>query len=136
MTITETFPPNYDDIKAALPAVADEKAAVFTYGDTLHNPHKTDVLPHLRVHEAVHAQRQKDPDAWWKQYLSDPAFRLEEELAAFSAQYHFTRSILSAKKQKTVLTYLARDLSSEAYGNLLDYSKAEMLIKRAEHALA
>lgn len=136
MKIETTYPPHYEAIKAAFPAVAESHSVVFTHGDTLHNPHETDIRPDLMFHESVHARQQRNkPDEWWKRYMSDPEFRLAQEVEAYSEQYRFLRSMLPSKKLKIALTHLALDLAGAGYGSLVDYQKAESLIRHAEKTI-
>ena len=130
MRIENTPPPNYEEIAAVFPAVADSQSAVFTYGETIHNPHGVNIRPDLELHESVHTEQQKGkPKEWWDRFLSDPEFRLSQELEAFAKQYQYARTILSSARAKIVLHYLALDLSSAEYGNLVSYQRAESLIR-------
>lgn len=132
MTIEETFPPNFEAIKAAFPAIDGVESVVFTYGDTLHNPHQTEIRPDLLAHEEVHVTQQgADPAAWWERYLSDPAFRLEQEVAAYAAQYRFAKGILDNSRLKVLLDLLAGDLAGPGYGDLCDVHRAHSLIRHA-----
>lgn len=80
-------PPNYADIVKVLPAVA-RRTCIFTYGDTIFNPHKIDILPPIHAHELEHCNRQGGaPGLWWQRYLADPAFRFTEELYGHVAEY-------------------------------------------------
>jgi hypothetical protein len=131
MKIEPTFPPNYEQINETL-HIADYTAAVFTFRDTLHNPHDTQIRPDLLTHEEVHAKQQGgDPEGWWKRYLEDPQFRLEQEAEAYGVQYRFLKSMLDTKKTKLVLMHLASDLSGPGYGNMVDFYKAETLIRHS-----
>lgn len=103
---------------------------VFAYGKILYNPHDCPIPDHLKVHELVHMMRQKDPQAWWKLYLSDPQFRLTEELLAYRAQYDFAKQWIKDRNQLAqFLNMIATELSSAMYGNLIDKIEATKQIK-------
>lgn len=85
----------------------------WTYGDVIYNPGGIEIPDHIVAHEEQHMRQQAEyrmdedldmanmgalgtaeepfqgKDAWWKQYLVDPRFRLEQEAEAYGAQYRF-----------------------------------------------
>lgn len=93
------------------------KNAVFTYGDTLYNPQGGHVDEHLMRHEETHTRQQGiDPDGWWKRYVSDPEFRLSQEVEAYHNQYmSFCKTNKDRNNQTRFLMRLAKDLSSPMY---------------------
>ena len=105
--------------------------AVFTYGEALFNPGKADIPTHLMKHEETHTRQQlaMGADDWWKKYLADPEFRLDQEAEAYGNQYKY---IYGNKKNGWAraewLTKLAHDLSSELYGRMISMEEAEKLI--------
>lgn len=147
MEILTTYPPNYDVITAAIPTVAGDKNAIFCYGNRIYNPHGKEIPPDLQVHEAVHARQQgNDPDGWWARYLSEPQFRLAQEIEAYGTQFAFAKKGIEAaaeeaSKQGKVLVAgknnlirfalesMAFALSGETYGRLISYGEAETKIK-------
>ena len=66
-------------------------AAIFTYGDTIHNPFNVALDAELIRHEETHMEQQEGhPDVakvWWDRYIQDPQFRLDQEAEAYGAQY-------------------------------------------------
>lgn len=92
----------------------------------------------LFEHEKVHIKQQgKDPDAWWKKYLSDEKFRFEQELEAYQTQYEFAKNLFVQKKLSTgqlldLLQHYARTLSGSMYGSPVSYEKALELIKNED----
>lgn len=144
MKVVVGFPPNYDIISAAL---QPEAHAIFCYGDTIYNPSDRKLSPDVEFHESIHARQQGDsPDAWYARYLTDPMFRLEQEIEAYGEQYHYARThieaeafkaevegkVLVAGKKKLLgwaLTSMAKALSGPSYGNLLTLPQAESRIR-------
>ena len=145
MRVLNTFPPNWNKIKEAFPNAEAEKA-VFCYGEVVHNPFNSNITRDLEVHEAVHSKQQgDDPEKWWEKYISDPAFRLEQEIEAYGVQvYHLktTKVMREDEKGKWVEVYIpsrvieyylekiAQTLSGPLYGNIIAYHKAHTRIRK------
>lgn len=132
MQIKKEYPPNINDITAKFPLTLD---VVFTYGDTIYSPAGTELPKHLIVHESIHSKQQlaMGVEAWWKKYIEDESFRLEQELEAYAAQYkQFCKDKKVVTRQYYFLDLIAKDLSSALYGNLVDYNTAKNLIKSYE----
>ena len=128
MQTTNKFPPNYEAIKKAFPAC--EWKACFCYGDTIYNPFQIKLTPDLCEHEEVHSKRQgNNPELWWEKYISDPIFRLDEEIAAFSRQYEVMKPLFTNKGNKAFLTQIAKALSSDVYGNIITLQEAESRVR-------
>ena len=132
--IREEYPPNYEDIKKFF-KIENDKGVIFTYGDTLYNPHKLELQEHLLIHEKVHSNQQLKPKEWWNRYFIDRDFRLEQELEAYIAQFAFIKRIATNKIVKEALRRLASDLSSEMYGNIISFQEAETKIRRGAKEL-
>lgn len=126
--VLKQFPPNYDIICKHLPAVKRQPSIVFTYGDTIYNPQGHNLRPDLLVHEEVHVQRQKNPEEWWSEYLTDVRFRLSEELEAYREQYIFIEANYNRSMRREILSSIAKDLSGPMYGNLISKKQAIELI--------
>ena len=70
---------------------------------------------------------------WWDKYLSDPQFRLSQEVEAYHVQYKkYCNSQKDRNKQAQYLHSLAVDCSSEIYGTMIGYSDARNLIKNGK----
>ncbi len=130
MRIIEEFPPNYAMIVSVIPAV-ENQPAIFSYGEDIYNPHKLRVTADLEVHERVHAERQGALiEEWWYNYLRDPAFRLDEEIRAYGAQYAFIKSAgMSGKLLDWGLDRMADALCGALYGNLVTFGEARSKIR-------
>ena len=120
MKIVKAFPPNYAELVRVFPIRG--KAIYFCYGDTVFNPSGTVIDGPLRAHEAVHSRRQgNDPAAWWRRYIDDKHFRLDEELLAHRAE--FGARLLCGQGRKSA-EGLALRLSSDIYGKMISYASA------------
>ena len=100
---------------------------IFTYGDTIY--HSKDMPAHLVAHEITHVfQQQKfGVKEWWKKYLEDPEFRLEQELEAYRQQYKVAKA-RNEVESAFVLEKISEDLSSEIYGNIITTGEAKTRI--------
>jgi hypothetical protein len=118
-------------IVKAIPAVAECRRPIFTYGDRIFNPSGSGIDPELYAHESVHSERQgRHPNPWWERYLSDPAFRLEEEMLGHVAEYlTYCTTHLDRNKRTMALHRIALRLAGPLYGGLITYpdAKAEIL---------
>lgn len=130
--IVKGHPPIYDKIVAAFPAVTRNRGVVFTYGNTLYNPGGWPIDEPLMTHEETHSAQQgkMGKDAWWDKYLVDPAFRTEQELEAYQAQFKVAKQRFDRPVWRRELKRLAKDLSSGIYGNILSYEQAEATIRK------
>lgn len=131
MKTSSELPPNYEQINAAFHV--DGLPVVFTYGDTLYNVPKGYKLPdHLIVHESVHVRQQVDPAEWWNRYITEPEFRVEQEIEAYGAQYrYFEEHFADRNARATFLFGLAKDLASPAYGSVIGFTRAQSRIRKA-----
>lgn len=113
-------PPNYKDIVKAFGfTVKDKPGIVFTYGHKLFIPIGLPPDKHLLKHEETHALQQTAMgiEEWWRKYLSDPNFRVLQEIEAYRAQYR-TMGALSLSNRIGYLDHMAKDLAGPIYGNL------------------
>lgn len=77
-------PPNFTAIVKVFPKAA-KATTIFAYDNTIYLSCPVGVLTKaLLEHEKVHLRRQRaiGVEEWWAQYLTDEAFRYEEELLA------------------------------------------------------
>lgn len=144
MQISNTFPPNWNEIKKVFPK-AQEQQAVFCFGETLHNPFNSEITEDLKIHEAVHSKQQgKDPQKWWDRYCKEPEFRINEELVAYGTQLFYLKTTKVKKtddKGNEVMVYLpsrviewyidkiAQTLSGKLYGECIDFNKAKTRLR-------
>lgn len=99
---------------------------VFTYFEGIYTskPMPTDLFVHESVHYVRQGSGQDENRAkeWWLRYASDKEFRYQEELLAYREQYKY---ILKKTNKAIAFEFaknsLAKDLSSEIYGNLKSF---------------
>ena len=128
MKVVRGLPPNYDEIIKAFPQVADMAGIIYAWHDTIYNPDGGPVGPDLIAHETVHARQQAgDPAGWWRLYLENGLFRLQQEIEAHQAEYDYWRSG-SRHVRRKMLRGIAKRLSSPMYGSMVDYVLARDLV--------
>jgi hypothetical protein len=117
MRVIRGFPPNIRKINQTFNVRGMN--VFFAWGDTIYAPMGGKLPPELMAHEEVHGRRQNgDPAAWWERYLSDPGFRLQEEIPAHLAELeHLGRP-------EHALRYIAERLSSTLYGSMVSFEDA------------
>lgn len=132
MNLSNKRPPNNVAKRCAEKFDLSNCKPIYTFGDTVYNPHNAKVDEFLIAHETVHAMQQGEhPGEWWNDYFSDKDFRFKEELAAYRVQFRvFCSQIKDRNEQARYLIKLANDLSSLQYGGLCTQSTAFKLIKQ------
>lgn len=132
---TQAYPPFLEQILADLRA---KKPIIFAWGDRLYNPQGALIPPELMAHEQVHCERQLSAglgiESWWRSYIENPCFRLEEELPAHRAEFAKLCERHRDRNQRAVALHrLALRLSSALYGSLIDYATAKDAIAGNSH---
>jgi len=137
-----TYPPNYDDIVAAFD-IKGRHGIVFTYGNVLHNPSRVHVSPDLYAHEETHVRQQaafqgENPGGealpcgargWWERYIADAAFRLDQEVEAYRAQWAYAKDNMYGRKaRRELLAHITKALSGPMYGRIVTAAQAKELI--------
>lgn len=103
--IVPEYPPNYAQILTVLPA-ASSPGIVFAYDGAIYNPGKRPLSPEIVKHEQVHFAQQEhagSAKAWWREYLTQPAFRYAEELAAHKAELRARLVGVKDRNQRAVM---------------------------------
>lgn len=129
MDIRFDYPPNIEAIRSKFKL---PKFVIFTYGHILYNPDRGGLPEHLMVHERTHKDQQyaMGVEAWWGKYLEDDKFRLSQEIEAYRNQYKYiVKNFKDRNVVNKMLLSIARDLSSEIYGNILTKDEALKVIK-------
>ena len=141
MILSPRKPPILKEIKAMFPKLNPNKT-LFAWGDILFNPGNMPVSPDMWEHEETHERQQKNYPikafsklgkvaCWWEQYLSDPKFRLSQEVEAYQAQFKMIcKMILDEPIQQKLLDTLATHLSSDMYGNMISFEDAKKIISK------
>ena len=107
-----------------------ESSVIFTYGDLITT--STGVMSEdLMHHEPIHTKQQEKfggADKWWREYLSNPQFRFEQELECYINQYKWVKNNIKNRQESfALLMHYAESLSGDMYGSVI--SKTEALQK-------
>lgn len=124
-------PPNYDLLVEAFGDLSKYKP-VFAYMPNIYNPFNRTLTEDVIKHELIHIRQQgfyTSPEIWYNKYISDPFFRLEQETEAYGEQFLYVKTKIRGKFLDWLKEKLAMELSGPAYGNLINYQKAESLIR-------
>lgn len=139
--VRHEFPPNWKDIIQTFPIVENAKhpdgtyRVVFTFAPYIYVPGGQRLNPDIYVHETIHLKQQgSNPKEWWARYLSDPQFRLSQELEAYGAQLAMFNDAPN-RWFEHVKDRLAQDLSSEFYGKVISFGEAASKIRRIAKSL-
>jgi hypothetical protein len=128
-------PPLMAEIDAAFNVKG--KAVFFAWGDTVYSPSGKRLPDCLIDHERVHGERQgHDVEGWWRRYIADPRFRLDEEIPAHRAEYRWwarqpgaRRPVRGFRSQLQFMeNEIAKRLASPLYGSLVTVAEAKRLI--------
>lgn len=120
-------PPMFDEIAASFPVRG--KPVLFAWGDRVYAPAGGNFPPQLQAHEHVHCQRQQQYsggiEAWWRRYISDERFRLDEEKLAHTAEFMKQCELLGGSRaaRRTALAIVSARMSSPLYR--YKFSKAQ-----------
>lgn len=122
------YPPNLEEIIRVFGRdKIINKPILFAWGDTIFNPLSVPISKPLFFHEAVHGIRQGSQiEEWWKLYLSNPKFRLTEEIEAHREEWRqFKREHKDRNRRSSYLVSISRRLSSPLYGSMIDFTQAK-----------
>lgn len=124
----------------------------WTYGDTIYNPGGISIPEDIIAHEEQHGRQQeayvggcvdaycieeqhslhKDTlgkDGWWREYLTNPRFRLEQESEAYGEQYRFFCENRKDRNQRyRFLVLISRQLSGPLYQLSISAQQARAII--------
>lgn len=134
MTATQIIngqhPPNIQAIDNKF-HVKDKANILYAYSPAIYNPDSLTIPTHLIVHETVHLTRQWDKgvEKWWDLYISNPVFRLDEELYAHRAEWSSYVQLNKDKNQQVrYLHFMCQRLAGSLYDNLLTVKEARQRI--------
>lgn len=132
MIVENKLPPMWDAVIDEFGDIANQ--AVFTFGPKCYNPTGRTMSPDLIKHEEVHVEQQEASEdvavLWWKRYLQDPEFRLDQEAEAYAAQYKFLCQSIKDKNQRfRLLMDISNILSGPLYGNIISSGDAMRKVK-------
>lgn len=122
-------PPLWDEIDKEFNVAG--KPILFAFGGIIFNPSGGKITRELVAHEAVHGMRQGPEfdqcERWWKRYIADKGFRLQEEIPAHQAEYQAYCKRHGSGRDK-YLAFVAGKLASPLYGNLITIPQAQRFI--------
>jgi hypothetical protein len=119
LALVRGTPPIYDEICKVFPVRG--KPVLFAWEDRVFAPFGGDFPPHLHAHEHVHCQRQAvfpgGVEAWWRRYLVDADFRLDEEKLGHTAEFMKRCEMLGGTRsaRRAALAIVAGRLSHPMY---------------------
>ncbi len=132
MKILAELPPNYEQIVAAIPGVADRMTeAIFTYYPNIYYPTGGKLPDYKIAHEMVHLNQQSryGVDDWWYDYLLHDGFRLQQEIEAYRVDYKaFCKKYKDRNERARYLMDIVGDLSGAGYGNIISAADARKQI--------
>lgn len=123
------WPPNIEEIRAVLPVTSRN---IFAYDHVIYNPGGGKLGPELLAHEAVHFEQQDEIGVvqWWKKFLEDEAFRLDQEIPAHRAEYfEYCKGHRDRNERANMLRQLGRRLSAPMYGSIITVNEAMKAIR-------
>lgn len=107
----------YDEIAAAFDVRG--KPVLFAWGSYLYAPLSASVSVPLLKHEEAHGLRQRQfpsIEDWWRRYILDAEFRLEEEKIGHRAEYEALLSRTSGRaERRKMVSFVAGKLASPLY---------------------
>lgn len=136
MYLSNTKPPIWEEAQKAF-NFEDDKPIFFSFGNIIYNPNNAHLSADLLRHEETHMEQQMhSPEVamiWWRRYIADPVFRMEQEGEAFGAQYAFIcQSVKDPNYRYKNLVALAQAMSAPLYGGVISVNEA--IIKIREYA--
>ena len=121
------YPPLWDEINKVFKI--GKRKVIFAWGDTIYNPSGMAIAPQLWDHERVHGHRQgSDVEGWWRRYMEDPVFRLNEEIPAHIAEYEYMNRSGTRNERRMALKLVAGRLADPLYGRIISPAKARKLL--------
>lgn len=131
MKISNTIPPIYETLHKQF-GVEWDKGLVITYFPNIHVK-SGHLPPDLEAHESTHLYQQEHyktgVEGWWKQYIEDPRFRLQEETAAYMIQIEFIRKNLIGRTNRRAHFKHILNSFVKMYGGIVTKEKAKQLLK-------
>ena len=121
--IHEEKPSIYDRLHEVFGVEWDE-GIIITYGDCVYC--KYPIPPSKEVHEFVHVDQQLayGVQKWWNRYITDPEFRLSQELEAYSTEVAWIKKNVKDRNEKfRMIRQICFDLSSPIYGRIISYKE-------------
>jgi len=130
VAIIVAYPPLFDEIDRAFRVRG--KNVFYSWGRDIYNPMDLVIPPELLAHEAAHGERQvkADINAWWREYIRSPSFRLREEIPAHQAEYRYlVEHAPNRNARRAALKQTAVRLAAPLYGRMTTVGRAKKLLR-------
>lgn len=132
MKILIENPPNIAAITEAFPDAVKSRSVIFAYGEDIYNPFDLPVGPQNVAHEQVHFIQMREiggAEKWWKRYIKDPAFRVQQEIPAYRAEYRYIKDHTNDRERiARASRQMASALSGPNYGRCMSFNDALLAI--------
>jgi hypothetical protein len=102
---------------------------IIAYAPNIYAPRE--ISKGKEVHERIHIKRQGEigVENWWGMYLSDPEFRLNEELISYKGEIEWIKQQdYNRNERRYLLNKIYQDLSSSMYGFIIREDEAKELL--------
>lgn len=130
MEVVKDYPPMFDEIDQRFHVRG--KVVFYTWGDKIYNPMGGHIPPEIMAHEAVHCRQQGDDiEGWWRRYIDEPAFRLDQEISAHVREYGFLCASGNRNERRGALASIAGRLSGPLYGHMITCARARNILREA-----
>jgi hypothetical protein len=131
MEIVIQYPPLIEEIHRKFNVLG--KPIIYAWGHKIYNPQNIYITPELMAHETVHSLQQgtalHEIESWWRRYIDDPEFRLDQETPAHMAEYRrYCEETKDRNRRAVMLTIIASKLASPLYGGLISTKAARTAI--------
>jgi hypothetical protein len=127
MKILTTKPPNWQRIEDTLNVKWG--TVIVAYSPNIYCG--VEVSNQKQAHEEIHLSRQRDlgVDLWWEYYLTNPSFRLNEEVEAYKVEVAWVKENIATRNQRRfLLDKIYSDLSGSVYGFICSYDEAKRML--------
>jgi hypothetical protein len=127
MKIIFDRPPLFDEIDARFHIAG--QPVIFAWGERIYNPQRIHIGPELMAHETVHGLQQgNDIEGWWRRYIDDTAFRLEQEIPAHQAELRVLWETGNRQDRRRALKRTASRLAAPLYGRMITPARARQIL--------
>jgi len=129
------YPPIIDELEKVFGPLKGREI-LYSWGTTIYNPMAVPVHGQFFAHEGTHGMRQLAPgmsiETWWKLYMEERDFRLNEEMLAHIAEYQAFCILHKDRNLRAVyLDKVARKFVSPLYKFDVTYKDAKEFLRRA-----
>jgi len=126
------YPPMYEQIADKFDLHPSD-GVIFSWGDVIYNPGDIDVGPELLAHELAHGRRQGTSKVkiikWWRKYMDEQRFRLNEEIYGHRAEYEYLMANGNRHERRSALKHTASRLAAPLYGSMITQADAKGVLR-------